>query len=187
MTPSHHFAALTALILADPHRMQVLRTVRALNLPDGWIGAGFVRSAVWDHLHQRAPVESADDIDVVWFEPRPTGDSVDRAIESQLAAVDPVPRWSVKNQAIMHLRNRDRPYRSTLDAMAFWPETATAVAVRLNDGVLEIAAPFGLDDLFGLILRPTPPFRDDRLPVFRDRVATKRWLERWPKLVLVTD
>lgn len=187
MTPSEHFAALTALILADPHRMQVLRNVQALNLPDCWIGAGFVRSAVWDHLHQRAPAESTDDIDVVWFEPRRTGDPVDRAIERQLATVDPAPRWSVKNQAIMHLRNRDRPYRSTVDAMAFWPETATAVAIRLHDGALEIAAPFGLDDLFDLILRPTPAFRGDRLPAFHDRIATKRWLERWPKLSLVTD
>jgi hypothetical protein len=71
--------------------------------------------------------------------------------------------------------------------MAFWPETATAVAIRLHDGALEIAAPFGLDDLFGLILRPTPAFRNDRLPAFHDRIATKRWLERWPKLSLVTD
>lgn len=28
---------------------------RDLNLPDCWIAAGFVRSLVWGHLHQRKP------------------------------------------------------------------------------------------------------------------------------------
>ncbi|WRQ77412.1 nucleotidyltransferase family protein [Pseudomonas saxonica] len=29
--------------------------VRSLNLPDCWIGAGFLRNAVWDYLHGRSP------------------------------------------------------------------------------------------------------------------------------------
>ncbi len=39
------------LLLTDPLRMQALLAVRDLQLPDAWIGAGFVRDAVWDHLH----------------------------------------------------------------------------------------------------------------------------------------
>ncbi|MEQ1549262.1 MAG: nucleotidyltransferase family protein [Chakrabartia sp.] len=38
--------------------------------------------------------------------------------------------------------------------MRYWPETATAVAVRLSDeGILEVEAPYGLTDLFGLRCR----------------------------------
>jgi hypothetical protein len=184
MTPDKQVAA---LMLADPRRMRMLRSVRALQLPDCWVGAGFVRSAVWDHLHGRAPGEVGSDIDVVWYDPQRTGGAFDSAIEHQLARDNPEAPWSVKNQADMHERNGDRPYGSTADAMAHWPETATAVAVRLQDGAIEIAAPFGLEDLFALVLRPTPPFRGDKLPVFHGRIATKRWLERWPKLVIVTE
>lgn len=37
------------------------------------------------------------------------------------------------------------------NALSLWPETATAVAVRLlENNALEIIAPFGLDDLFEL-------------------------------------
>ena len=39
------------MLLNDPIRMNALYAVQALELNDGWIGAGFVRDAVWDHLH----------------------------------------------------------------------------------------------------------------------------------------
>ena len=74
--------------------------------------------------------------------------------------------------------------RGELVRIASWPETATAVAVRVaDDDGLEIVAPFGLADLFNLRLRHNPkqPVAD----VFRKRVADKRWMERWPELELV--
>ena len=42
---------LESVLLNDPMRMNALYAVQALELNDGWIGAGFVRDAVWDHLH----------------------------------------------------------------------------------------------------------------------------------------
>ena len=158
--------------------------VEALELPDCWIGAGFVRSAVWDHLHGQTPSLSGD-IDVVWFDPEAAFTTTDQAIEARLMALDPTLPWSVTNQARMHVRNTDRPYRSTTDALAFWPDTATAVAVRSRDAAIDITAPHGLDDLFELIVRPTPAFRGDKLAQFHARLSAKRWLERWPKLTVV--
>ena len=83
----------------------------------------------------------------------------------------------------MHLRNGDAPYASAVEAMRYWPETATAVAARqTKQGTYEIAAPFGTDDLFALILRPTPRFWGEKQQVYLDRVSTKGWLETWPLL-----
>ena len=91
--------------------------------------------------------------------------------------------WSVKNQARMHLRNGDLSYRSTIDAMGCWPETATAVAARRTDAeTCEIAAPFGLYGLFDLVLRPTPRFTGEKHSAFRDRIREKDWLTTWPFL-----
>jgi len=184
-TNDPHIAALTALITSDPWRMRVLRHVEGQHLPDCWVGAGFVRCAVWDHLHGRAPTTDLTDIDVIWFDPQRTAPADDAAIERRLADLDPTLPWSVKNQAAMHLRNGDRPYRSSQHAMAFWPETATAVAVRLHRETLEIAAPFGLDDLFALVVRPTPAFAGHKRPMFDARVGAKRWRERWPGLTVI--
>jgi len=171
------------IIRADRRRWDLLGVVRALDLPDCWIGAGFVRNAVWDHLHGRSPAAPDGDVDVIWYDPGCTDPSADRAHEAALRAVEPSVVWSVKNQARMHRRNGDAPYGSAVDAMRHWPETATAVAARRNDREeCEIAAPFGLDDLLGLVLRPTPRFAGEKQPIYEERLRTKRWTTRWPLL-----
>jgi hypothetical protein len=71
--------------------------------------------------------------------------------------------------------------------MTYWPETATAVGVRLGpDDEIEVSAPLGLEDLFSLVVRPTERFRTDKYALFLGRVQSKRWQEIWPKLIVVT-
>jgi len=177
---------LQALIASDARRMHVLRLVRALALPDCWVAAGFVRSRVWDHIHQHAESPLPADIDVIWFDPERPAVEDDAELERMLRTCDASLGWSVKNQARMHLRNGDRPYRSAKDAMRYWPETATAVAVRLDaQGHIEVAAPFGLDDLFELVVRPTARFLSMKHGVYLDRIHAKQWQVRWPRLTML--
>lgn len=60
--------SLQKILSDDPVRMKILYAVRALELNDGWIGAGFVRDAVWDHLHGYGLSPVSGDVDVVWFD-----------------------------------------------------------------------------------------------------------------------
>lgn len=178
-------AQVAAIIAADPLRRRLLRQVRALGLGDCWIGAGFVRNAVWDHLHGRACSPLDSDVDVIWFDHRRCSAELDRQLEQVLLAVHPGVKWSVKNQARMHLKNDDSPYESSADAMTHWPETATAVAVRLTaDDTCEVCAPLGLDDLLQLVIRPTAGFVGDKRPIFLERLGSKHWQGKWPLLRL---
>ncbi len=97
--PTH--AQLRAVIAADPLRMRCLVHVRALGLPDCWVAAGFVRSAVWDHLHRRGRSALPADIDVIWFDQARCDAAVDAEIEATLRRADASLEWSVKNQARM--------------------------------------------------------------------------------------
>lgn len=174
------------IIAADPLRMQALEMVAALDLPDCWIAAGFVRDAVWDDLHGYDVRLPLGDIDVVWFDAAREDARLDRQWEALCQDNMPQLSWSVKNQARMHQRNGDAPYMSVSDAMTHWPETATAVAVRLDEGgSIIVNAPFGLDDLFALRLHPAPHFTGDKAAIFKERVAAKKWLNRYPKLTLL--
>ncbi|MCC2974002.1 nucleotidyltransferase family protein [Massilia sp. IC2-476] len=174
---------LQSLIASDPERMRVLRLVRELDLPDCWVAAGFVRNCVWDFMHQREPTLYSQDIDVIWYDPLQATAARDAIVEATLRGRDNTLRWSVKNQARMHERNADRPYRSADDAMKHWPETATAVGIRLNaEGQLEVSAPFGLDDLFALVVRPTERFMAEKRSIYANRIHTKRWQLVWPNL-----
>jgi len=179
---------LQSLIASDPRRMRVLHIVKALGLPDCWIAAGVVRNRVWDHLHEYLESPLPQDIDVIWFDPNEPTAQRDAALEQALRQKDGTLDWSLKNQARMHERNADQPYRSALDAMRYWPETATAVGVRLGEEEnIEVAAPFGLDDLFNLIVRPTPRFTAEKHPIYLDRIRSKHWLTHWPRLQIETQ
>lgn len=178
-------ALVQEILEADARRMEALAAVAVLGLSDGWIGAGFVRDAVWDHLHGYPASPPTGDVDVLWFAPDVADADLDRALERKLRALLPGFDWSVKNQARMHSRNGDVPYASVADAMAHWPETATAVAARISEWLVEVNAPLGLDDLFSLRLRPTAAFAGAKHTIFRDRLSSKRWTGRYPLLTVV--
>ena len=176
-------AQLQSIIAADTQRMHILRLVKELALPDCWVAAGFVRGCVWDHVHEIRPSPLPDDIDVIWYDPLHATQETDLLLESTLRARDGTPGWSVKNQARMHGRNADASYLSAADAMRYWPETATAVGVRLGgQAQIEVNAPFGLDDLFGLIVRPTPRFLAGKHAMYAARIQGKNWQPGWPRL-----
>ncbi len=76
--------SLQKILSDDPVRMSILYEVQALELNDGWIGAGFVRDAVWDYLHGYALRPVSGDVDVVWFDSKNCAPDLDRVLEERL-------------------------------------------------------------------------------------------------------
>jgi hypothetical protein len=174
-----------AFIEQQAEMMRLLRLVAGLRLTECWIGGGFIRDAVWDALHDRVPdCARLNDVDVVFFDRSQTTASHDRDIERELSARCPDVPWSVKNQARMHIRNGVAPYPDISSAIAGWPETATAVAARLDNDHVTLLAPHGVADLVNLIVRPTPAFADRRDEV-AVRASAKNWQALWPRLTMV--
>jgi len=173
-------------LAADPLRMRALHVARELDLPDWCIAAGFVRNLVWDRLHGYETATPLDDIDLVYFNPVQASREQDRRIEVQLAEAEGSLPWSVHNQARMHDRNGDAPYRSTLDAMSYWVEEETAVGARLDEhGRIEILSAFGLDGLFARQITPNRRKRNSAAE-FSMRLMRKNWLWIWPELRVET-
>ncbi|WP_413731722.1 MULTISPECIES: nucleotidyltransferase family protein [unclassified Shewanella] len=160
----------------DRMRMQALECVANLGPIDAWLAAGFVRNLVWDKLH--GTVSRLSDIDVIYYEPNDTSEVTDKAYEAKLVAALDLP-WSVKNQARMHLKNNHQPYASVSDAMSYWPEQQTALAVRLRAGELQLLNLFPLGHLFALELSPNPKSTPG---VFESRLKAKNWLADYPLL-----
>lgn len=178
-----HEDTLRAILGADAQRVAALRTLQGLQIPQGAIGAGYIRAAVWDALCGLPP-SPVEDVDILYYDPGDLSWDSETAIERRLHASLPALPWSARNQARMHLRNGDPPYRSVEHAMQHWLETPTCVAVRFDShDNLEIIAPFGLDDLFGLRIRPAPQ-GERRAADYRARVTAKGWHERWPNVTL---
>ncbi|OLS38238.1 hypothetical protein BTR22_07030 [Alkalihalophilus pseudofirmus] len=172
-------------IQEDEWMMDALQTVRKLKLEDWWICAGFVRSKIWDVVHQFEERTPLPDIDVIYFDQQHAEEGSDRALEAKLHTLKPNLPWSVKNQARMHTRNQTPPYKSSVDAMSKFPETATALGVTLTPhGELILAAPHGINDAVTLQVKPTPCFQEDpkRKEIYINRVTKKDWKKAWPKI-----
>ena len=192
--------------------MDCLHALRTLDLPQGYIGAGFVRNAIWDELHEKVKPTPLNDIDVIYFSDEITESqnvaiaqnskepafqqqehslitaaakskikAQEQAIERELIRMMPQANWQVKNQARMHLAHGHAPYKSSHEAISYWIERETCVAVRLlaNDD-LDVLAPFGLAANFAGTISINPQY--PRPDVFEQRVASKNWLDVWPLL-----
>ncbi len=163
--------------------MEILKLVADLTLPDCWVAAGFVRNAVWDDLHERSCGTQLDDVDVVYFDPEDSSRSRDCGLERLLQSARPDERFAVKNQARMHERNAHARYQDTTDAIRYWPETCTAVGVQLATEGIKVTAPYGLGDLFDLLVRPTSTDAET-VELVRRRLHSKEWQRKWPQLRL---
>ncbi|MBP3950246.1 nucleotidyltransferase family protein [Bacillus suaedae] len=176
---------ITTLIEEDKWMMEILNATKSLNLPDWWVCAGFVRSKIWDVLHEFSVRTPIPDIDVIYFDAADLGELAEKKLEDQLRTLLPNIPWSVKNEARMHLRNNVEPYSSSVDAMSKFPETATALGVKLDErNKVILAAPCGISDAVHLEVKPTPYFRNNQnlAPIYNERILKKNWQARWNKL-----
>jgi hypothetical protein len=182
---------LRSLIRMNPRFMEILRVARAVDAPSWAVGSGIIRDLVWDALHGAGGALKFKDIDLVFFNPRDLSPEGESRVEAQLKARLDLP-WEAKNQARVHLWYESKfgfsvePLTSIEDAVATWPETAVCVAVRLDrDDAIHVIAPFGLNDLFGLVLRRNP--RRISREGFLRRAAAKDLSGRWPMVRVVEE
>ncbi|MRG88398.1 nucleotidyltransferase family protein [Salinibacillus xinjiangensis] len=166
----------------DEWMMEVLRAAQSLNLPDWWICAGFVRSKIWDTLHGIQPRTPMSDVDLIYFDSAILDEEMEKEYENQLEQIFSDVPWSVKNQARMHLVNQIPPYASSVDAISKFPETVTALGVKLNDnGQVLLSAPHGIDDVLNMEVKPTSYFleKEERVAIYKKRIKEKKWSLTW--------
>jgi uncharacterized protein len=172
-------------IKEDIWMMDILKSVKSLNLPDCWVCAGFVRSKIWDTLHHFSERTLIPDIDVIYFDATNIDELEEKRLEDLLNSLMPNTPWSVKNEARMHIKSNLPPYSSSIDAISKFPETATALGVKLDekDNVILIA-PYGIRDVVNLKVKPTPFFTKtkERVEIYENRITKKNWKSIWYKL-----
>jgi hypothetical protein len=104
--PSPELAArLVAMVRSSSSLMAALREVRSLGLNSWCIGAGAVRSLVWDALHGYEQPSAMEDVDVVYFDDAAADAEQDADLERRLREAMPALRWEVTNRARRPFRN----------------------------------------------------------------------------------
>lgn len=181
---------LVDIVRADPGLMHVLTTVRALGLNDWRVFSGAVYQAVWNAVTGRPTGYGVKDYDLGYFDPDTSWDAEDVVIKRVAAAFDEPFRSTVevRNQARVHIWFEGRfgepyaPLSGTDEALARFVAPAFAVGIRLEaDDGISVAAPFGLEDVFLLTLRPNP---ERGLARGWERVVASA-RSRWPELTVI--
>jgi hypothetical protein len=154
---------LEAIICADPGLMHLLERLRSLGLPQWRLVAGCLYQTVWNVLTDRPRGTGIKDYDLIYYDGEDLSWEAEDAVIQRVAAatsgcVGPV---EVRNQARVHLWFADRfgcayPQLASADeSLRYYASIVHAGGVRLeDDGRLDIAAPFGLDDMFAMVIRP---------------------------------
>ncbi len=190
MTDLERQTALIEIIRADPNLMHVMRTVRDLNLPDWCLFSGAVYQGVWNKLTGRPVGFGIKDYDIGYFDADTSWDAEDVWIKRVADAFEEPFRSQVevRNQARVHLWAPQKfgedfaPLHRTVDAPARFVAPAFAVGARLEaDDIITVVAPYGLADVFDMVVRPNPT---------RGRAKgwdaiTEKLKGRWPELKVV--
>lgn len=182
-------AALIAHALADPINARVLEGLERLALPDAWLVSGCVFQAVWNGLTGRPPGYGVSDYDVFYFDPDDSYAAEDAVIKRCAAAfADVDAEVQVRNQARVALwypEKFGRPYPPVANAtegLRRFLAPCCAVGLSRRAGEIVCAAPFGLDDLFALTVRPNPETTGPRAQY--DAKAA-RWKAMWPEIAVL--
>lgn len=182
-------ARLRAIVSASPLLCTVLDRWDELGLPDGWLSGSAIAQTAWNAAFGFPPGHGLADIDLVYFDAGDLSEGAeDRQAERVRALFPDMPlRIDVKNEARVHLWYEGKfgypiaAYRSSEQAIATFPTTAGAVAIRPAAGGLEIFAPFGLADLFAGIVRPNKV--QITQAIYEKKV--RRWRGCWPGLTII--
>ena len=173
---------------SDP-LMEVLTTVRRLDVPDWLVFSGAIYQRVLNDLTGRPLDFGIKDYDVGYFDADISWDAEDAVIRNVANAFEPPLREmvEVRNQARVHVWFEGKfgeaysPLSSTAEAIERFVSPLFSVGVRLEpDERLHIVAPFGLEDLFALRMRPNPirPISE-----FQRKVSPLH--KRWPELQIL--
>jgi len=170
--------------------MQLLKFAREADLPQWRVVAGCIYQTVWNTLTGRPPGTGINDYDLIYFDDTDLSQDREAATQNRIRGYLPAfpAPLEVCNQARVHLWFEDYfaiayPRLSSADeALTRYASTTHAVGVRLmHDDRLDIFAPFGLDDVFAMIVRP-----NYGLP---NRATHEKKAERakalWPQLTVI--
>jgi uncharacterized protein len=179
-----HVSLLQNECLAD-----ILERFDEIALPDAWLVVGFIAQTIWNLACGQPAELGIKDVDLIYFDEQDLSLGAEAGHQRRFRNLFghlPI-KLDVKNEARVHLWYPERfgyaiaPYRSSTDAIATFPTTATAVGVRRIHDQFECCAPFGLDDLFGLVVRPNK--RQITRAIYEAKI--ERWRSIWPRLTIL--
>lgn len=176
------------IILKNNVLKTILERLEGYGLDNYYVAAGAINQTVFNYYHNNSMNYLIDDYDIVYYDEDLSYEKEDKIIkEINLLCKDLNVSLDIKNQARVHLWFENKfgysiePNKSVEDAISKWESTVTCIGVRLKNNELTIFAPYGLNDLFSLIIRPN---KENFIKKGYEE-KTRKWKQNWPKLTII--
>lgn len=179
-------ARAVAAALSDPMCAAIIDRMPTLGLGEWWLTAGAVFQNIWNAVDGRPPGYGVKDYDVFYFDDADLSwgaeDRVIAAARELFSDLDA--DVEVRNQARVHLWYEGRfgtsiaPFTSATDAIGSFASTTCCVGITRQDEDVRLYAPYGLDDVFAMHLRPLRRIAPQH--VYEAKVA--QYGARWPSI-----
>lgn len=180
---------LERILLSNERLKEILIRLSESTLSNYYVAAGSINQTVFNYYHGYDLNYGIDDFDIVYFDTDTSyekEDSIIKYVSSLLKDIDA--HYDIKNEARVHLWYKDKygkdivAYTSLEDAISSWGTTITCIGVRLENNKLVVYAPYGLDDLFSMTIRPVKrQYSEDQY-----KIKTKKWKDKWYQLKIIS-
>ncbi len=166
----------------------LLDVLNSLGLDNCYVGAGCINQTVFNYYHGYDLNYGINDYDIVYYDNDTSYEAEDKIIKLINSKVKNNIKLDIKNQARVHIWFYEKygikrsPYRDVYDAIGRWTSTVTCIGVRLYNNRFYVYAPYGLNDLFNMIIRPVKI--DMTKDLYYERC--KRWKSKWEKLKIIS-
>lgn len=159
------------------------------NNPNWYLGAGCICQTVWNYQTSKQPHEGIKDYDLIYYNSTDISYETEDSERQRIAASFgnlPI-AIDVINEARVHLWYEEKfgkkidQYKTCEDAINAWPTTSTSIGIRKIGKEYFVYAPYGLNDLFGMIVRPNKTLITHE--IYQKKVD--KWTKIWPELKVI--
>ncbi|MBQ8681594.1 MAG: nucleotidyltransferase family protein [Bacilli bacterium] len=165
--------------------ISILEILEQDGIKNYYVGAGAINQTIFNYYHGFEIDYGIKDYDIVYYDEDVSYEKEDIIIKRLGKELDKLDIcYDIKNQARVHIWYYEKygikriPYTSVEDAIASWGATITCVGVRLENSKLVVCAPYGLNDIFNMVIRPVK--REFSKELYDERA--ERWMKKWSKL-----
>ena len=155
---------------------------------DYYVAAGAINQTVFNYYHNFEIDNGIDDVDIVYFDPDLSYEKEDEIIKKLSFLLKDINiKLDIKNQARVHLWYKNkykkdvRKNDSVETAVSRFASTVTCIGVKMSNGNFKVFAPYGLNDLFKMVIRPV---KENVTKEDYDKKCLK-WKKKWPLLTII--
>ena len=179
---------LKKILFKNKELVNIMKVIDECKIDNCYVGAGCINQTIFNYYHGYDIDYGINDYDIVYYDEDLSYEAEDKIIKLIKSKLDTKVKLDIKNEARVHIWYYDKygikrtPYTSVEDAIGSWGATVTCVGVKIKNNKFYVYAPYGLNDIFNMTIRPVKYQFDKEL--YEERC--NRWKSKWPRLKIIS-